>query len=372
MSESTDAEKKHAPTAAKLRQAREQGQIRRSNDLPKAATTLLLILLVTGLGGAMTGMAFEWMRASLENAGSRSFRTIGVLDLEFAGTLTAFLLAVGVLSFGAGIASGGWMMSMALLAPKFERIDPAKSWGQVFSISNLIEVGKSALKICVIGGAGYLAYRAQRFNLLALGSPRQITLAALGGPAFAIMAAATGGGAVLAGVDVGVQAWLNRRALRMTDQELKEDTRNAEGDPHVRARRRAIMRRAARARQTQAVRTASMVITNPTHYAVAVRYRRHIDAVPVVVAKGVDLAAQPILEEARVHGIPLVEAPPLARALHRQVEVDAPVPTYLYRAVAEVLAYIWKIETWKAQGGARPVRPAFQEDSLSPSDARSA
>jgi flagellar biosynthesis protein FlhB len=167
---------------------------------------------------------------------------------------------------------------------------------------------------------------------------------------------------VLAGADIGIQAWLNRRSLRMTDKELKEELRESEGDPQTRARRRAIQRRQARARQMRSVRTASVVVTNPTHFAVAVRYRRDIDPVPMVVAKGVDLNAASLLEEARQYGIPLVEAPPLARALNRYVEVDRPIPPGLYRAVAEVLAYIWRLDQWRAGSGVRPHRPRFSEN----------
>ncbi|HUA78108.1 MAG TPA: EscU/YscU/HrcU family type III secretion system export apparatus switch protein, partial [Acetobacteraceae bacterium] len=260
-----------------------------------------------------------------------------------------------------GSFSGGWLMTFGLLAPKIDHLSPSRSWGQVFSLTNLIEILKSIVKIVVIGGAGLIAFHLLEPDFLSLASPHALALSAIGEPALVVIAAACAGGVVLAGADVGLQAWLNRRAMRMTDKELKEELREAEGDPQTRARRRAILRRQAKARQIRAVRTASVVVTNPTHYAVAVRYRRDLDPVPMVVAKGVDLTAAPILEEARQYGIPLVEAPPLARALSRSVEVDRPVPPALYRAVAEVLAYIWRLDQWRAGSGARPRRPHFPE-----------
>ncbi|TMV87239.1 flagellar biosynthesis protein FlhB [Thioclava sp. BHET1] len=361
MSGETDEEKKHAPTQERLRKAREEGQIKRSNDLPKAAITLGLILVVFISGGALSGLASRWFAASIAAVGSLNPQAVRGLDLEFAAVLGAFLVATGVLAFVAGLGSGGWMMSFMLLMPKMERVDPAKSWGQIFSVQNLIEVGKSGLKIIFIGGSGWLAYTNQEFQLLALANARQISIATLGGPALHVVLAAAGGALVLAVADIGIQAWMSRRSLRMTDKEMKDESKKNDGDPHVRARRRAIMRKAAKARQIQSVKTATMVITNPTHFAVAVRYRRGTERVPTVIAKGADLNATPIIEQARLHGIPLVEAPPLARALHRQVQIGKPIPSHLYTAVAELLAYIWRMDSWRAAGGARPVRPKFPD-----------
>jgi flagellar biosynthetic protein FlhB len=361
MAEDSDAEKKHDPTPERLRKAREKGQIKRSNDLPKAAITLGTILIVFISGGALSGLASRWLAASLRAVGTADPGSVAALDLEFAMMLGVFLAATGALAFLAGLGSGGWMMSFMLLMPKLERVDPGKSWGQIFSLSNLIEIGKSAVKIIVIGGAGWAAYVNQKFQLLALANLREISLATLGGPAFHVILGATGGALVLAIADIGIQAWLNRRQLKMTDKEIKDEAKKNDGDPHVRARRRALMRKAAQARQVQSVRSATMVVTNPTHYAVALRYRRESDGVPMVVAKGVDINALPIIEQARIHGVPLVEAPPLARALHRQVEVDRPIPGHLYRAVAEVLAYVWRMDTWRAAGGDKPEHPRFPD-----------
>lgn len=361
MAEDSDAEKKHDPTPERLRKAREEGQIKRSNDLPKAAITLGLIVVVFLSGSVLSGLASRWFAASLAAVGRMHPLAVRGLDLEFAAVLGFFLTATGALAFVAGLGSGGWMMSFMLLMPKFERVDPAKSWGQIFSLSNLIEVGKSGLKILFIGGAGWLAYMNQKFRLLALANERQVSITTLGGPAFHVVLAAAGGALVLAVADIGIQAWMSRRSLKMTDNELKEETKKNDGDPHVRGRRRMLMRKAAKARQIQSVKTSTMVVTNPTHFAVAVRYRRGTDRVPTVIAKGADLTAAAIVEQARLHAVPLVEAPPLARALHRQVKVGRSIPNHLYKAVAEVLAYIWRMDAYRAAGGDRPVRPRFPE-----------
>lgn len=341
--------------------ARERGQLRRSSDLPKSVLTILFVLAVTALGWLAADGAYTWMMESLRLAGEGALSQSWALDMRFAAAFCVLLLAAAGLALLFGSLSGGWNLAFGLLAPKFEHLSPGQSWGQVFSLMNFVEISKSIVKIVVVGGAGLVAFRLLWPDFLGLAAPHPLALAAIGEPALVIIAAAAGGAAMLAGADVGIQAWLNRRSLRMTDKELKEELRESEGDPQTRARRRAILRRQARARQKRSVRTASVVVSNPTHFAVAVRYRRDIDQVPMVVAKGVDLNAAPILEEARQYGIPIVEAPPLARALNRYVEVDRPIPPGLYRAVAEVLAYIWRLDQWRAGSGVRPRPPHFPE-----------
>jgi flagellar biosynthetic protein FlhB len=163
--------------------------------------------------------------------------------------------------------------------------------------------------------------------------------------------------AVLAVADVGLQYWLHRRKLRMSDEEIRNEMKDAVGNPHVKRRQRTLARRMARARQMKRVPEASVVVTNPTHFAVAIRYRRGTDVAPMLLAKGVGLMAEDIISLARDHGVPIVEAPPLARAVYRHVEPGDHVPVALYRACAEVLAYIWRMQQWRSTGGARPKPP---------------
>lgn len=360
MAEETE-ERKHQPTERRLQQAREQGQIRRSADLPKSALTLILILATLGIGSAVADLLYTWLTACLAAAGNVDpTLTMGLVD-RYAAALGGLLIGAMALSMLFGALTGGWFFSLATMAPDLQRISPGQSWGQIFSLSNFLEVLKSALKIAVIAGAGLAGFYILRPGFLALAAPHPLNLGELSGPVLLVIGASVAGATILAGADVGIQIWMNRRALRMSDREMRDEMRDSQGDPHVRARRRAIMRRLARGRQLQAVRTASVVVTNPTHYAVALRYRKTAEPVPIVVAKGVDLAAAPLLMEARRYGIPLVEAPPLARALHRYVEVDHPIPPDLYRAVAEVLAYIWRLDQWRARGGTQPRQPVFPD-----------
>lgn len=362
MAEDTE-ERKHQPTERRLQQAREQGQIRRSADLPKTALTLIVVLVILGIGSAVADLLYAWFTACLVAAGHANPALMMGLIERYATALGGLLVGAMALSMLFGLLTGGWFFSLATMAPDLERISPSHSWGQIFSLSNFLEVLKSALKIVVIAGAGLIGFYMLRPGFLALAAPHPLSLGELSGPALLVIGASVAGATVLAGADVGIQIWMNRRTLRMTDREMRDEMRESQGDPHVRARRRSIMRRLARARQVRSVRTASVVVTNPTHYAVALRYRKGAEPVPVVVAKGVDLSAAPLLMEARRYGIPLVEAPPLARALHRFVEVDQPIPEDLYRAVAEVLAYVWRLDQWRARGGDQPRQPVFP-DSL--------
>lgn len=361
MAEGESGEKKHTASERRLRRAREHGEIRRSADLPRAALTALLVLATVALGGVAANTAYTWLMTSIRLAGRDDLSRAWDVSWGYGIVLAAFLLTVAVLALLIGSLSGGWIMTLGGLVPKLDSLSPSRSWGQVFSVTNLIEVGKSILKVLVVGGAGLLAFRLVEPSFLALAASHSVALSTVGMPAFLVIAAATLGAVALAGADMGLQAWLNRRALRMSDRELREELKEEEGDPQIRARRRALLRRQARARQVRAVRTASVIVTNPTHYAVAIRYRRDLDPVPMVVAKGTDLTAISLLDEARQWGIPLVEAPPLARALSRFVEVDHPIPPGLYRAVAEVLAYIWRLDQWRAGAGSRPHHPQFPD-----------
>jgi flagellar biosynthetic protein FlhB len=161
----------------------------------------------------------------------------------------------------------------------------------------------------------------------------------------------------LAGFDVGLQFWLHRQKLRMSDAEIRAEMKDSVGNPHVRQRQRAISRRLARSRQMRRLPQASVIVTNPTHFAVAIRYRRGTDAAPLLLAKGVGLRAEEIIVLARGYGIPIVEAAPLARTVYSHVEPGENIPVPLYRACAEILAYVWKMQQWRASGGERPAAP---------------
>jgi flagellar biosynthetic protein FlhB len=354
MAEGSDGEdKKHAPSERRLRQAAERGDVARSTDLPKAAA----IVLVTTIGlnaAAGSGERFEVICATaLGRAGTGQLSLASISSQNIILETAPLLLLIGALSALVGILFGGWTFSAKALMPDFSKLLPSHGLGQLFSVSGLTDTAKSLGKFLVIGGVGGLMILNNREAFAALAASAQFPFGAMASLCLHILAWVCVAIIAIAGADVGVQFWLHRRRHRMSDQELRDEMKDVVGNPQVRQRQRAIARRMARSRQIRRVPEASVIITNPTHFAVAIRFRRGVDAAPILLAKGVGFLAEEIIGRARGHGIPIVEAPPLARAIYRYVEPDEPIPVALYRACAEVLAYVWRLQQWRAARDAR-------------------
>jgi len=350
-------DKRHAPTERRLRQAAEKGQVRRSADLPKAAAIVFAVTVALNAAtviGARLNLLFASFLATA-GTGNASLAAGWASATEHALVPLLFLIA-GV-SLASSFLSGGWVFALQALAPDLSKLMPQHGLGEIFSSSGLIETLKSVLKFLVIGGVAIIMMVAGFPDFTALGAPIDPNAGALLALCLHILTAVCVAVGLLAGADVALQFWMHRQKLRMTDNEVREEMKEAVGNPHVRQRQRAIARRMARARQMRRIPEASVVVTNPTHFAVAIRYRRGTDGAPLLLAKGVGLMAQEIIATARGLGIPIVESPPLARAVYRYVEPGDPVPVALYRACAEVLAYVWRLQQWRAAGGTRPMTP---------------
>lgn len=364
MAEDDSGEKKHAPTERRLRQAAERGDVRRSQELPKAAAiavfTVLVLAGAAGLGIKLQGV----FAACLANAGTAPLSAAKGWAGAVGGALFPLLAFIAAVGFAGSIVSGGWVFAVNLLMPDFSKLMPQQGLGQIFSSHGLTEHGKSILKLLAIGGAGGLAILARRTDFASLSGLRAPLPGALLGIAFQVIITICLVLVVLAAGDFALQVWLHRQKLRMTDAEIREEMKDSAGNPHVKSRQRAIARKLARARQMQRLPEASVVVTNPTHYACAIRYRRGSDRAPVLLAKGVGLLAEEIIARARGHGIPVVQSPPLARAIYRHVEPDDNVPVALYRACAEVLAYVWRLQHWRTQGGEKPMPPKPHEGEI--------
>jgi flagellar biosynthesis protein FlhB len=363
MAEGSDGrDKKHAPSDRRLRQAAERGDVARSTDLPKAAA----IVLVTTIGlsaAASAGDRFDSICATaLALAGSGEISLASTISQSFIIGTAPLLVLIGVLSIIVGILFGGWTFSVVALMPNFSKLSPAQGLGQLFSVSGLTETLKSLAKFLIIGGVGALTILGDRDAFAGLAAPVQSStgmMVALSLHILVVICVAIIG---IAAVDVGVQLWLHRRRHRMSDQELRDEMKEVVGNPLIRQRQRAVARRMARSRQMRKLPEASVVITNPTHVAVAIRFRRQVDTAPVLLAKGAGHLATDIIARARAYGIPIIEAPPLARAIYRHVEPDDPIPVALYRACAEVLAYVWRLQQWRASREARQ-KPALPKIS---------
>jgi len=356
-------DKRHAPTERRLRQAAEKGEVRRSADLPKAAAIVLAVTIALNAAAAVGARLDNLFAVCLATAGAGTAGLAAGWTQAVAHELAPLLVLIASLSVASSLLSGGWVFALQALAPDLSKLMPSHGLGQVFSTAGFAETLKSVLKFLIIGGtaAALIAARLPALTALAA-TPRPdpgaliaLCLQILSGICIAII--------LLAAADVALNYWLHRQKLRMTDQEIREEMKEAVGNPQVRQRQRAIARRMARARQMRRIPEASVVVTNPTHFAVAIRYRRGADPAPLLLAKGVGLLAQEIISKARALGIPIVEAPPLARALYKHVEPGDQIPVALYKACAEVLAYIWKLQNWRANGGIKPKNPRPTEIS---------
>lgn len=284
-----------------------------------------------------------------------NLRHIALMALEqFALVMAPLFLVLAAVAVLANFLQVGPVWSGKALQPNFGKINPAEGIKRLFSPQSLAELAKSLLKITIVGAIAYFTVAGELDRLLPLldQTPYQI-LAFLGDVCGRLFWRVCLVLAALAVLDFLFQKWQWERDHRMTKQEVKEEYKQTEGDPKVKARIRSIQRDMARKRMMAAVPEADVVITNPTHLAVALQYESGKMEAPVVTAKGAGLIAERIREIAREHDVPIVEDRPLARNLYKSVEVGRPIPEALYQAVAEVLAYVYRLRRMKAAGGGR-------------------
>jgi flagellar biosynthetic protein FlhB len=364
MAEGDGQDKRHAPTERRLRQAAERGDVRRSSDFPKAAIiaviTTLALAGAAGIGAHLEDSAARWLADAGTAPVAAAAGWVDMLAVEI-GPLLLLIASIGLL---ASLFSGGWVFSLSQLNPDFSKLSTARGLGQLVSKAGFAETGKAVVKFAVIGGVGaaMICRRAPDFAALAaIPEPTAVPVVALCLQVLCAIAVAI---MLLAGADLGLQYWLHRQGLRMSDSEIREEMKEIAGNPQMRGRQRMLARKLARARQMRRIPEASVIVTNPTHFAVAIRYRRGLDRAPLLLAKGVGLLAAEIVSRGRGLGVPVVEAPPLARAVYRHVEPGEHVPVALYRACAEVLAYVWKMQRWRAEGGRRPSAPRVQSGEI--------
>ncbi len=343
-----DSNKTEKATPQRRRKAREQGQIARSRELP----AVLALVGVAGTSLLLTeNMAQHWRglyRSSLEAAGADDFSASGPLffwcSFEVLRWIVPILLVALLLSGAAGLAQGGFNLAPSALAPKFDRFSPASRMGQIFSLTSLSSLLKSLIPFAIILllGIGTLRshwselVRSSEFDVQALASLVASLALNISWKAALVLLA-------WSGVDYGLTWRRNESQLRMTKEEVKQDHKQTDGNPAIKGRIRKLQRAMRRKQNLKAVQTATLVVTNPTHYAVALRYEPSM-AAPEVVAKGTDLIAQQIKQIARDHDITLMENKPLAQALYKTVEVGDAIPAQLYQAVAEILVIVFRAQ----------------------------
>lgn len=272
--------------------------------------------------------------------------------------MAPMLLIIVAAALAGPIVMHGWMFNSKALAPKFSRMNPLSGIKRMVSVDSLSELIKSLAKVSLLGVIAGLVMWKGLDALFALGQDSvQDGSRAMGqilARAFLLISA---GMLLVVLLDVPYQLWRYYTQLKMTREEVRQEVKESEGDPHIKARIRSMQREVARRRMMSEIPTADVVVTNPTHYAVALKYSEGAMRAPRVVAKGADIVAARIREEARNHQVPILEAPPLARALYRHTELEQEIPVALYTAVAEVLAYVYQLKRYQTSGGERPQEP---------------
>lgn len=362
--DSSDQEKTEAATPRRVEKAREDGQVARSREL----TTFLLLL--GGLGGlwGMGGMLYDQLGTVMEQAflfeRQHAFDSAAMLaHFWVLGERTLFALLplfvlMTVLALAAPSLLGGLLISAKSLQPQLSKLNPLKGLKRMFSTQALAELGKAVAKSLLVGSVAVFFLKAHIGELMSLAEmPLQQALAS----ALRLAALACGlivlALIVVVGIDVPYQLWSHAKKLRMSKEEIRRESKESDGDPHVKGRIRAQQQAMARSRMMSKVPTADVIVTNPTHYAVALSYQEGQMGAPRVVAKGAEAVAARIRELGREHGVPLLEAAPLARALYYHVDLDREIPAELYTAVAEVLAWAYRLKRVHEDGGDLPDTP---------------
>lgn len=364
MAEESDLEKTEDPSPRRLEQAREEGQVPQSRELSTFLVTVTGAATLLLMGNWMAGRVMSIVRDGFAFERSAAFDPalmLDVLNRMLSGallTLAPLFFALLVSAVAAPILLGGLVFAPKVLGFNFGRMNPIQGIGRMFSVHGLAEMIKAILKSVLVGGVAALVLWFNIDHLFDLMvEPLEIGMADFSDTvAFASLMIVLSLG-LLAIIDVPFQLWQYHKKLRMTKEEVKRESKEQEGDPMVKGRIRALQREMARRRMMTEVPKADVVVTNPTHFSVALKYDAEKMGAPVVIAKGRGELALKIRELAKEHGVPLLEAPPLARALYRHCELEQSIPAALYTAVAEVMAYVYQLDAWMKQGGLPPVAP---------------
>ena len=355
------ADKSEEPTEKRLRESREKGQIARSKELNTLAVMLAGAGGLLASGGGLASALLEIMRGNFSLSREVLFDERNMVIWLLASgemaieALLPLFLALLIASIVGPIALGGWLFSAQAMAPKFSRMNPLAGLKRMFSAKALVELLKALAKFSVILLVALAVLAADRDDLLAMAhEPLEAAIlhaAQLVGWSALWMAC---GIILIAAVDVPFQLWDNKQKLMMTKQEVRDEYKDSEGKPEVKSRIRQLQREMAERRMMQAVPQADVVITNPTHFAVALKYDPAKGSAPVLLAKGGDFTALKIREIAQEHKVMLLESPALARAVFYSTELDQEIPAGLYLAVAQVLAYVYQLRQYQAGKGKRP------------------
>lgn len=364
MAEDSSQEKTEEPTSRRLEKAREDGQVPRSRELTTSAIllggTIGLYFFMPYMAGRLESIVrfnFDLDRQVMFDPAAMTMH----LAHSFADALWslvplfAILLVVSILG---PIALGGWLWSTKSLMPKANRMNPMEGLKRMFGVKGMVELAKALGKVLLILVLAILLLSTLQQDLLELATqavrPSIVESLIIAGRAAIALSAIT---ILIAIADVPFQMWDNKRKLKMSRQDIKDEMKDTEGKPEVKGRIRQLQREMANNRQLASVPEADVVITNPTHFSVAVKYDPDNMETPILVAKGIDVFALKIREVAKANDVQIMESPALARAIYYTTEVDQEIPSGLYMAVAQVLAYVFQLRSFRRGQGDRPIYP---------------
>ncbi|WP_294613669.1 flagellar biosynthesis protein FlhB [uncultured Gilliamella sp.] len=364
MAEDSDADKSERPSPSKIKKAREKGQIPRSREL----TSLVILLIGIFLFWFMGANLVTNLTTIIKTAMNVSFRNdddkliiFNLVNFTTAGFWSIFPIFLGlvIVAILAPLCLGGLLFTMQSIKPNFGKLNPIAGFGRIFSVRIFAELLKSILKVVLISSVcmvfiinyfpNILVLPNMYFNNALAKSMQLIILCGI----FCVLSLIP-----MVGFDIFYQIWSNLKKLKMTKQEVKDEFKEEEGNPQIKGRIRQMQQAISRRRMMKDVTKANVIVTNPTHYAVALQYDEKTMIAPKLLAKGTDKIALRIREIANEHNIPQLEAPPLARALYRYGEIGQTIPTELYTAVAQILAWVYQLKHWYKYGGDKPITPS--------------
>jgi flagellar biosynthetic protein FlhB len=367
MAEDSEAEKTEAASPRRLEQAREEGDVPRSREV-----ATFTVLMAAGAGLWMTGSGLVRQLSQTLVSGLSLTRDqvfdpdvlIHRILVDLVQVLLACLplgVAVMVVALASPLLVGGWLFSAKAFTPNFMKLNPINGISNMFSTNSLVELAKAIIKTIVVGAVAYVVIMRQKEAVIGLVNEPLYSsfthLMDMLGMSFLFIVGALG---LIAAIDAPYQMWHYANKLKMTRQELIQESKESDGNPQIKGKIRQLQREMAKKRMMQDVPTADVVVTNPTHYAVALKYADGAQGAPRVVAKGTDEVAAKIRELAKEHKVAILEAPPLARALHKHTDIGDEIPPRLYAAVAEVLAYVYQLRAYRP-GSRYPDRPTKLE-----------
>ena len=363
MADDSDLDKSEQPTDSKLKKAKEKGQIPRSREL----TSLMILLVGIMLFWIMGTNFVSKLKAIIQQAMLVAHRTdddkqiiFNLINLLTAGFWAILPIFVGlvIVAIIAPLSVGGLLFSLQSIKPNLGKLNPISGFKRLFSLRIFSELFKSILKVVLIAFAAALFLIHQFPNMLALPSMylnnalSQVMQLLIYASLLIVLALIP-----MVGFDIFYQIWSNLKKLKMSKQEVKDEFKEQEGNPQIKGRIRQMQKAIARRRMMKDVPKANVIVTNPTHYAVALQYDEKTMSAPKILAKGTDNIASKIKQIAQEHQIPQLEAPPLARALFRHGEIGKSIPAELYAAVAQILAWVYQLKRWHRYGGEKPLKP---------------